>query len=188
MRHNRVSPAGIEQHANDLPPNAVAFQHAFIYANPNPPGSKDQLNRSPSSSTYSALHESVHPIVRHYLQEFGYYDIFLVDIDTGIVMYSVYKELDFATSLLDGSCAQSGLGQAFREARKLTRQSDVALIDFSSYWPSYDAPASFIASPIFRGSKKIGVAIFQMPLDRITQIMSERSGMGASGENLPRRS
>ena len=43
----------------------------------------------------------------------------------------------------------------------------VALMDYDLYTPSYDAPAGFIASPIYEGDKKIGVLIFQMPLDRI---------------------
>jgi len=47
--------------------------------------------------------------------------------------------------------------------------------------PSYGAPASFIASPIFEGSKKIGVAVFQMPTDIINQIMTGNSGWTADG-------
>ena len=36
--------------------------------------------------------------VKQYLEKFGYYDIFLVD-NQGNVVYSVYKEVDFATNL-----------------------------------------------------------------------------------------
>ena len=56
-------------------------------------------------------------------------------------------------------------------------------MDFKRYTPSYEAPASFIASPIFDGDKKVGVAIFQMPIDRINGVMGFRSGMGETGES-----
>jgi len=52
---------------------------------------------------------------------------------------------------------------------------------------SYNAPAAFIASPIFDGDEKIGVLIFQMPIDRINNIMTNNHnwksvGLGESGE------
>jgi methyl-accepting chemotaxis protein len=43
--------------------------------------------------------------VRNYLEKFGYYDIFLVDPETGDIVYSVFKELDYSTSLIDGPYA-----------------------------------------------------------------------------------
>jgi methyl-accepting chemotaxis protein len=58
----------------------------------------------------------------------------------------------------------------------------VVLVDYARYAPSYEAPAGFIASPIFDGGEKIGVAIFQMPIDRLNTIMGERAGLGRTGE------
>jgi methyl-accepting chemotaxis protein len=55
------------------------------------------------------------------------------------------------------------------------------LADFAYHEPSKEA-ASFVASPIFDGSKLVGVLIFQLPIDQIDAIMQERSGMGNSGE------
>ena len=67
---------------------------------------------------------------------------------------------------------------AFREANQATKADFVTLADFERYTPSYEAPASFIASPIFDGDKKLGVAVFQMPIDRINEVMAMRTGMG----------
>jgi methyl-accepting chemotaxis protein len=58
----------------------------------------------------------------------------------------------------------------------------VAFVDYEAYTPSYDGAASFIASPIFDGDKKVGVAIFQLPIGRINNIMAERTGLGNTGE------
>jgi methyl-accepting chemotaxis protein len=171
-----------------LSDDAVALQYQYIRANKNPLGEKDALIDAADGSSYGFAHKRFHPHIREYLKKFGFYDIFLVDIKTGNVVYTVFKELDFATSLINGPYAGSGLAQAFRGAAASDDPNYVELVDFAPYLPSYEAPASFIASPIFdtRG-KKQGVLIFQMPIERINQVMTSHQdwqniGLGATGE------
>ena len=166
----------------NLDNEAIALQHAYVYSNPNPLGSKHLLDRDTTEAFYDEIHGRFHPSTRQFLEKFGYYDIFLVDIDTGDIIYSVFKELDFATSLLDGPYADTNFAEAFRKARDLDDPNGFAFVDYEQYTPSYEAPASFIASPIFDGDEKIGVAIFQLPLDRVTSIMAHREGLGDTGE------
>ncbi|MBI5136743.1 MAG: HAMP domain-containing protein, partial [Nitrospirae bacterium] len=166
---------------------AVALQNTFINANPNPLGSKHRLDDPKDGSLYARIHNMYHPHIRQFLEEFGYYDIFLVEPETGDVVYSVFKELDFATSLINGPYAQTGLGQAFREANAATGQDAVAITDFAPYKPSYEDQAGFIASPIYDNGAKVGILIFQMPIDRINAVMTHNKkwadvGLGASGE------
>jgi len=165
-----------------LDDDSIALQYAYIADNPHPLGAKDTLDQASQETHYNSLHRELHPVVRSYLKKFGYYDIFLVDPESGDVVYSVFKELDYTTSLKDGPYAATNFGRAFRGALSASNPDEVILIDFEQYLPSYEAPASFIASPIFDGSDLIGVAVFQMPLDRITQIMSGRAGLGETGE------
>lgn len=172
----------VDQYLAKLDNEAIALQAAYISHNPNPLGSKHLWDRHDGDSRYNQIHGAVHPALRTYLTRFGYYDIFLCDSETGDVVYTQFKELDFATSLKDGPHAESGLGEAFRLANEATEPGQVFLTDFKPYWPSYMAPASFISTPIYDGEKKIGVAIFQMPLDRITKVMSQRTGLGETGE------
>ena len=167
---------------NKLSPEAVMMQHAYIYDNPAPLGSKHEYLSSSMNSTYDKAHTLVHPSLRQFLEAFGYYDIFLVDSKKGRVIYSVYKELDYATNLLSGPYADTGLAEVFRQANKLTSKDEFVLLDYAQYSPSYEAPASFIASPIYDGNEKVGVLIFQMPLEKISSIMNARSGMGETGE------
>ncbi|MEW7983841.1 MAG: hypothetical protein AB2812_14030 [Candidatus Sedimenticola endophacoides] len=103
----------------------------------------------------------MHAIFRDFQRRFGYYDIFLVEPERGHIVYSVFKELDFATSLKDGSFAQSAIAEVFRLANQATDPDYYALTDFAPYSPSYRDPASFIASPIFDGEERVGVLIFQ---------------------------
>jgi sigma-B regulation protein RsbU (phosphoserine phosphatase) len=76
---------------------------------------------------------------------------------------------------------------AYEAARQAGDTDYTHLVDFEPYEPSYEAPASFIASPIFDGAEKIGVLVFQMPIDRINGIMTNNGkwsdvGLGDSGE------
>ena len=182
-RNGGKSP-GAEKYFRQLDDESIALQYHYIRANTYPLGSKHLLDRADDNSAYTKAHSEVHPVIRNYLEKFGYYDIFLVDSDTGDIVYSVYKELDYSTSLINGPYAQTNFGKAFREANASNNKDAVVLVDYKRYAPSYEAPAGFIASPIFHGKTKVGVAVFQMPIDRINEIMAERSGLGETGETI----
>ncbi|OUR65728.1 hypothetical protein A9Q79_01680 [Methylophaga sp. 42_25_T18] len=167
--------------------DALALQNTFIAQNPAALGEKDALTNAKDGSQYSFYHSKYHPYLRDFLSRFGFYDIFLVDSRSGMIVYSVYKELDYATSLKDGPYADSGIGQAFKAANKSTENTYTYIADFAPYTPSYEDAASFIAAPIFDQGVKKGVLIFQMPVDRINQIMTfdgqwTQAGLGESGE------
>lgn len=169
------------------PLNTRLLQHLYVSGNPYNTGSKDFLDDAGDGSTYTRLHKEFHPVFREYLQKFGYYDIFLIDIKKGEIVYTVFKEVDVGTSLMEGPYANSGLARVFRSAKDATSPDFVAIDDFKPYQPSYNAPAAFIASPIFDGDQQIGVLAFQMPIDRINLIMTNDQnwsevGLGKSGE------
>jgi methyl-accepting chemotaxis protein len=90
----------------------------------------------------------------------------------------------FATSLMKGPYKNSGLAKVFKEARELDSPDSFAATDYEQYLPSYNAPASFIASPIYDGEKKVGILVFQLPIDEVNSIMSDRSGLGETGETF----
>jgi methyl-accepting chemotaxis protein len=162
--------------------NSLALQFKYIVENPNPVGAKDDLMVSPGFQIYNKVHEQWHSSFKDFLDRFGYYDIFLIDDETGHILYSVFKEVDFATSLKDGPYANSGLAAAFRQALSEDENTSPRFIDFAKYAPSYDAPAGFIATPVYSGGERVGVLAFQFPIDRLNNIMLEREGMGETGE------
>lgn len=166
---------------NEIDDDTIALQYEYISNNINKLGQKHQLTRAKDASRYSTLHSEYHPALRGYLNAFEFYDIFLVDAQTGRIVYTVFKELDFATSLKTGPYAQSGLGKVFAAAQELG-PDESTIVDYSQYFPSYEAPASFIACPIFEKNKRIGVLIFQLSIDRLNAIMHEREGLGETGE------
>ncbi len=181
-RNDGASPP-LDSQFSLLDDDSLYLQSLYIKRNPNPLGEKDKLDYAPDSSEYSQLHKKYHPVVRSYLQKFGYYDIFLCDLQSGDIVYSVFKELDFTTSLKDGPYSTTNFGRAFQLAAEQGQSADdVFLVDYEPYTPSYEDAASFISTPIYDGDRKIGVAIFQMPIEKINGIMEERTGLGETGE------
>ena len=167
--------------------NSTVLQYFYIVANPHKKGLKHHLDNAGDSSSYSKVHEFYHPIIRSYFEKFGYYDIFLVDHETGHVVYTVFKEVDYGTSLLTGPYNETNFADAFKASRNAISKEFVRLMDFDPYHPSFNAPAAFISSPIYDGDQKIGVLLFQMPIDRINDIMTSKQewskvGLGESGE------
>ena len=187
LNDNLDDPAAVSAYW-PLDPAILALQDRYIASNPNPTGKKHLLSAAEDGSDYARVHRKYHPIIRDYLEEFGYYDIFLVDDDTGNIIYSVFKEVDFATSLLSGPYAETNFAKVFRAARDADDKDFVRLADFAPYPPSYNAQASFIASPIYEeDGTKLGVLVFQMPVDRINDVMTNKQawedvGLGKSGE------
>lgn len=158
------------------------FQKLYIKDNPYPTGEKEKLDAARDGSSYSEAHAHYHPWFREVLEDRGYYDIFLFDPD-GNLVYTVFKELDYATNLVNGEWASTDLGKAFRAARNNSKADFQAFLDFQPYAPSLGAPASFISTPVLdRDGKLAGVLAFQMPIGRINAIMQGHAGMGETGE------
>ncbi len=171
-----------------LPTNnkTIVAQYHYLSNNSNPVGGKNALNKANDGSKYSAWHEKVHPILNDYLEKFGYYDIFIIN-KKGDIVYSVFKEVDYATNLKNGPYSKTNFAEVYRSALNSNSNSDYFVEDFKFYAPSYGAPASFAASPIYDGNNKIGVLVFQMPIDNINSIMTgdnnwKNDGLGNSGE------
>ncbi len=158
-----------------------ALQKLYITDNPNPLGEKHKLDTASDGSLYSASHAKYHPWMRTFLEERGYYDIFLFDLE-GNLVYSVFKELDYATNMIDGEWKDTDLAAIYHKAAA-AKHGDVTFFDFKPYAPSADAPASFIGAGLFDASgARQGIIVFQMPIGRINKVMQATAGMGESSE------
>lgn len=146
----------------------------------------DQLEKlydAGDNSPYTKSHKKLHPWFHNLQDTRGYYDVFLFDLN-GDLVYSVYKEADFATNMHTGKWKDSDLANVYKSAMGLSSTKQVSFYDFKPYAPSADVPASFIATPVFDDNgDKVGVLAFQMPIARINNIMQNATGMGESGES-----
>ena len=158
------------------------LQKLYVTDNPNPTGSKEKLDAASDGSAYSQAHAKYHPYLRAFLQDRGYYDIFLIN-PQGNVVYTVFKELDYASNLVSGKWANTDLGKAFRTVRDNPRKGSKVFFDFKPYAPSHGAPASFISTPILGAKGELhGVLVFQMPIGKLNALMQQTAGLGKTGE------
>jgi len=186
LNANLSSPMSVADFTSDTP-STLHLQYYYIENNKNDVGSKHLLDMASDGTTYSRKHKQYHPVIKEYLERFGYYDIFIIDSKTGQMVYSVFKEADYATNLLTGPYKDTNFADVFRATKDATSEDFVAIADFDFYTASYNAPAAFIASPIFVNNRNEGVLIFQMPIDKINEIMTNKqdwkaAGLGNSGE------
>ena len=116
------------------------LQTTYIVANENEVGSKNELLRGADSTYYTAQHVKFHTLFSDFLDKFGFYDIFLIDNRDGRIVYSVFKEIDYATSLKTGPFKDTNLAKAFNRvvfnASDGTADSEyVSVVDFEPYTP-----------------------------------------------------
>ncbi|MFC3034621.1 methyl-accepting chemotaxis protein [Pseudoalteromonas fenneropenaei] len=159
-----------------------ALQTRFIADNPHPISEKIKLSDSNTGDQYDSVHAQYHSYFAEIAKSYGFYDIFIVDNRSQYVIYSVYKEVDFATSLSDGPFAKSNLSAVFQQSRTLTQATDYSFADYAKYLPSYDAPTSFIAAPITVEGQMVASLVIQLPIKALNAIMTEREGLGETGE------
>ncbi|MDY6802890.1 MAG: adenylate/guanylate cyclase domain-containing protein [Cyanobacteriota bacterium] len=163
------------------------LQYYYVANNPNPLGEKDNLVKAEDGSEYSNYHAKYHQLFRNLIKKFGYYDLFLINFETGDIVYSVYKETDYATNLQRGPYRQSNLAKVIQKVRENPDRGSIQLVDFQPYRPSYAAPAAFFAAPIYNGPYIVGILAVQLPVDEINNVLTgnqnwEGDGLGESGE------
>lgn len=170
--------------------NAARYlQYHYLAANPYPQDNRIQLDDPGDGSDYSRLHDQWHPVLRRISSGFGYYDLFLIDINSGTIVYSTAKEVDFGTNLIDGPYAQSNLGRLFRTVQRSPNRGAARIIDFEHYQPSFGAPAMFIAAPVFAKGRPVGVVAAQESTEALDRVVTgnrqwERDGLGKTGETV----
>lgn len=169
-----------------LPPTSLLLQRAYISSNPNKDGEKLNLDKADDSS-YSIAHRKYHHDYSNFLKEYDYYDIFIVDAKTNIVIYSVFKEADFGADLTKGELSHSMLAKAYQVGVKDPGRAHLTEMD--RYWPSLDDPAQFVSKAIVIDQEVVGVLIFQIPVQKLNVSLTgefgwEEQGYGMTGENF----
>jgi methyl-accepting chemotaxis protein len=150
------------------------LQRLYIANNPSAVGSRDELDRAVGSrdeldraEQYNAVHALYHKDFRKFVSDRGYCDLLLFDL-SGNCLYSVAKEVDFATSVMSGPYSSSGLGRGFRNA--LNEPYKVHTTAFEPYEPIQQHLASFISTAIAdEMNRTIGVLAVRVPFASTVQ-------------------
>lgn len=145
------------------------LQHLYVSSNPNVVGEKQKLDDAGDGSEYSRLHAELHPVYRRLMERYGFYDVFLIEPHQGRIIYSVFKEVDFATSLIDGPYADTAFAGAARKMIESDGTLPYLFADFEAYEPSYNAQAFFLMVPVKRDDVLLGLLAVQLPIDFASQ-------------------
>lgn len=167
---------------------AKYLQYHYIIQNPNAIGEKDKYVKANDSSEYTKVHVQYHDLMHKLIDKFGFYDLFLVDHETGDIVYTVFKETDFGTNLYTGPYRESNLADLVRSVKQNHDIGEGVFSDYKFYRPSYGEPAAFVAAPIYDGYNFIGVLVLQISIEVIDDLMTsyrswEADGMGKTGES-----
>lgn len=163
------------------------LQYYYIANNPNAIAKKYLLNDPKDGSNYSKTHSFYHQRFRRILERYHYDDILLIDPETGDIVYTAYKQTDFATNLFAGQYSRSNLAKVVNKVIAAKEYNDFQLVDFQSYRPSFGIPEAFLAAPIFEGKELIGVLAIQISANQINQIVTNNNswsqdGLGKTGK------
>ncbi len=119
--------------------------------------------------------------MRDIISDFGWYDLFLINID-GDIVYTVMREPDLGMNIPNSELGKSGMGKAFEIANS-SKEKLIAFADFKPYPASEGVPAAFMIAQLKDNLGNLkGYCAFQIPLDKINYIMQERAGLGKTGE------
>lgn len=129
-------------HLNEI---GQAVQYDFVLNNPQ--ANKQDLNETEVDTSYSRVHSLYHPIYRHYIEQFAFEDLYIVDATSGDVIYSVSKNNDFANNLWQEKAASSPLAIIYKHALKLSPGQSL-FSEFSEYPPANNTLSAFMSTPI----------------------------------------
>ena len=163
------------------------LQHRFLAENPAPYGKGADMVRSKGDTRYERIHATFHEPLTFIRDEFGYYDIFLIDAQTGDIVYTVDKESDFATNIYEGPYRGSGLGELVETVKNDPTRRAVHLTDMQFYLPSLGEPAIFVGSSIYEGNRVAGILAIQLTNTDLNAILTangnwKETGLKNSGE------
>ena len=121
--------------------------------------------------------EKIH---RGFFQDFkerGYFDIFLISPD-GDIVFSLIHESDFATNIYNGEYRNSGLNRVVKRAGYFLEASSSSF----EYYPPSSKAAAFVAAPILRAGKLIGIVALQVDSNIIQDVTLNLGGTKKSRE------
>ncbi|MBE9065654.1 HAMP domain-containing protein [Leptolyngbya cf. ectocarpi LEGE 11479] len=165
------------------------LHHHYIAQNPFPIGEKYKLADAKNGSEYSEFHAEFHETLTELIQKFRFYDLLLIDYQTGDVVYSVIKETDIGTNLVNGAYQDSNLAEVVRRVQEHPEKGAVQVVDFQAYHPSYGEPVIFMAAPIYNGPHEVGILAVQLNVEQLNEITTgfkdwENDGLGRTGETF----
>jgi len=150
----------------------------YVTDNPHDEDERDQLVKA-GRKPYDRVHASHHTVLRDYADANTNPDILLINLD-GDVIYSVRKHADFGVNVRADAWQDTPLAEAYD---RIVVDGEDTLISFdpAPYAGDSGHPAGFWFAPIAVGSKLIGLAAYETPIDKLNALLGNYAGLGETG-------
>ncbi len=167
-------------------PAARYLQYQYIANNPDP-DARYKLADAGDGSEYSAVHGEYQRILAKLVLDFHFDNIYLVDNQTGDVLYTFSKSPLFATNILTGPYSDTTATELCKQLRKAKDRDGVLTADFTYFASAGGKAVALMASPVFDGPEQVGILYIQLPIDEINRVMTDdfgwvTDGLGQTGE------
>lgn len=136
-----------------------------------------RVGRQIYSVEYMTIEQELKPFLTDYKESSRYGDLFLIS-PQGDAIFSVNRDAELGTNLLTGPFRNTALAKAFDRARTLM---ETGISDFEPH-PTQHGAAAFIASPVFRKGKFLGVVALEVTDEDILPLIQDYWGLGETGE------
>lgn len=173
----------LKRYIDQLDDIGLMMQQDYILNNNHPRNERWKLQKGSSKSAYHAIHASMQPVVHKFIANACFNDLYLIDHNSGRILYSVSKQAEFGGLLKHNGWKQSTLAKAWQKGKNL-QADQTAFIDFSHYLPAGKEPVAFMVVPVMFEGKKLGLLAVQFSYKELNAIMTDRSGMGESGDTF----
>lgn len=160
----------------------IYLQAEYIADNPLPPAQRSLYVSADDGSDWTEVHTRRHPFWQATAERMGFADLYLIEPDTRTIVYSVSKDVDFATSLETGPFGDTGLATVTGLAGLDPRPGEVVLSDLATHAPALDEPSLFVAAAVFDGPRYAGLVVARTTTDAIDRIMTREWRAGRLGE------
>ena len=171
----RDRPVGVSGLA-PVSPAAITLQASYVVPDP-------ETGEAPTGlPEWSAIDDPLDAALSEFALRAGFEDVYLIEPEAYVVVYSTAKEIDFATSLRAGPHSGSQLAALIDELADDPTPGDVAVRDFAPYAPAGDQPSGFVGSPIFLDGELAGYVAGRFDTDELTAIMTNEQTWGTLGE------
>lgn len=158
------------------------LRKTYIDDNPNPEGERYKLDYPGDVTDYSILHRRYHPGFVTMAAQKGFVDIYMINTD-GMVVYSMGKDTDFATDLLQGPYKDAALAQVVAVALA-SADGEPVVSEFSQHDAASRAEVGlFIATPVRNAEGVVqGVIAFEVNVAHIDATLANARGLGDTGQ------
>ncbi len=126
-------------------------------------------------------------LLDNYVLDFNIYDMALISTK-GVVVYTTRKDIEDGVLVFTGVPVGSKLEDIYNWGMK-AQEGSTLFLDFDKDTINPTSATGFVASPILRGSKYVGVLVLKISISEIDRITSDNfawptHGMGQTGETL----